>query len=87
MEQLPLQGTFRGGPPPLRSDTYSDGILGLVGVNESRVSSANSLYAFSAKVIQAAEKAGLLWVLENPTQLVLERVFLGLNEPLGPCCR
>ena len=73
-KQLPVQD-IPGGPPPLRSDTYPDGMPGLFGVNASRVLSANSLYAFSARVIQAAEKAGLPWVLENPTNSLFWSTF------------
>ena len=56
-----------GGPPPLRTDNYPDGLPGLSGISASRVASANSLYAFCARVVQAAEQQGLPWVIENPT--------------------
>ena len=55
-----------GSPQPPRSPLFADGLPGLSFLQRTRVSAANKLYQFTAKVIHVCHKLGILWSLENP---------------------
>ena len=55
-----------GGPPPLRSEAYPDGLPHLRGVDAERVASANALYAFLASFVLEAHAMNLPVAVENP---------------------
>ena len=47
-------------PRPLRSSRWPDGLPNLKGVNKERVASANELYSFCRRVIEACERYNVL---------------------------
>jgi hypothetical protein len=54
------------GPKPLRSACWPEGLPGLGPNDRARVSAANRLYDFLAKVVDMAHELGLIVVVENP---------------------
>ena len=55
-----------GGPPPLRSERFPDGLPHLRGVDAARVQSANKLYSFLASIVLEAHALNLPVAVENP---------------------
>lgn len=56
----------RGGPPPLRSDRFPNGLQGLSFVEKNKVSQANKLYHLTVQIIKyAVARNTLIWT-ENP---------------------
>ena len=55
-----------GGPPPLRSAAYPDGLPGLGFRHRCQVSNANKLYSLTAAVCRFCQESGIGWTLENP---------------------
>ena len=53
---------------PLRSGQHPDGLPSLQGHDLARVTSANSLYAFSAAVAGMCSQHGIPWLIENPAR-------------------
>ena len=53
-------------PKPLRTAEFPDGIPGLVGRDELRVSAANQLYAVCADVFRRCAQLGIACMVENP---------------------
>lgn len=60
------KGRLIPGPPPLRSSTWPNGLPNLSATNRYRVSQANKLYEFVAKVIRLAASRNLIFAVENP---------------------
>ena len=56
----------KGGPPPLRSAKYPDGLPHLTPNQRARVDAANTLYAFLTKVALFCVEHGKLICVENP---------------------
>ena len=56
----------KGGPPPLRSSKYPDGLPHLTTSQRARVDAANALYAFLTQVILFCIKHGKMVCVENP---------------------
>ena len=53
---------------PLRSGQHPDGLPSLQGHDLARVTSANSLYAFTAAVAGMCSQHGIPWLIENPAR-------------------
>lgn len=59
-----------GGPQPLRSDHWPDGLPNLGQADRARVFSANKLYTLTAKIADYCFSNGLLLVIENPARSI-----------------
>ena len=57
---------IKPGPPPLRSTLYPMGFKHLRGTNKQRVATANSLYAWTVRMILLLHSKGIAWSVENP---------------------
>ena len=60
------KGRRKGGPPPLRSLAYPEGLPDLVGVNRTRVRLANKLYKFCRDLMDLCHGLDVLFIVENP---------------------
>ena len=84
---LPRTARLKKGmqPTPLRSDAWPDGLPHLRGVAKLKVETANKLYKFADKVIQACIEGNIPFICENP-----KRSLMWLTTPfqqLHPSCR
>ena len=72
------------GPRPLRSAAWPEGLPGLSDKDRARVSSANHLYEFLAKIVATAHAKGLLVVVENPRSSLfwLTRFWRNIGVPM-----
>ena len=59
-------GKWVPGPKPLRTDAMPDGILHMTKLERARVNSANTLYAFIAKIALLCLESQKLICIENP---------------------
>ena len=64
-----------GGPPPLRSAQYPEGLPGLTGLNADRVASANAIYSFVSEFCTECHNRGVLWSIENPARSHMWQCF------------
>ena len=62
--EIPLEG---GGPRPLRSPEFPQGLPGLTKSEQSRVEAANAVYATACQLILLCHQLNKLWTLEQPT--------------------
>ena len=56
----------KGGPPPLRSDDFPNGLQNLSFVDKIKVRQANKLYHLTAQIIKFAVARNILVCVENP---------------------
>ena len=72
------------GPIPLRSAVWPEGLPGLGAKDRARVSAANTLYDFVAKVVALAHSIGLIVVVENPRSSLfwLTRFWKNIGVPM-----
>ena len=70
------------GPPPLRSESYPEGLPGLADHNLMIVQLANLVYSSISEIIWLAQERGLLWSIENPKRsyMWLTKFFRSLWE-------
>jgi hypothetical protein len=64
--EIRRKGQGDGGPPPLRSKEFPDGLLSLVGINKDKVESANALYRNTISLVIWLSSQGIAWSIENP---------------------
>ena len=62
--EIPIEG---GGPEPMRSPEFPDGLPNLRHRDKERVRKANLVYAAACRLILACHETGTAWTLENPT--------------------
>ena len=55
-----------GGPPPLRSESFPEGLSGLKPYEAKRVQKANSVYSFACSLILLCAQFAVEWSLEQP---------------------
>ena len=86
---LHLRGTTWKVPGPLRSDVMPDGLHNLDDVEELRVCKANKHYAVTAKAILLADKLGIHWSCENPTNSLFWKTtpIVSMRRVLDERCR
>ena len=72
------------GPIPLRSEVWPEGLPGLGAKDRARVSAANTLYEFVAKIVTLAHSMGLIIVVENPRSSLfwLTRFWKSIGVPM-----
>ena len=81
---IPLRGAGgrrKQGPPPLRSETFPEGLPNLQGLNKTRVKQANKLYEFCRKVMDLCVELNILCIVENPETSLFWRTKWMLNVP------
>ena len=55
-----------GGPPPLRSDAYPEGLPSFTGLDLHKVTQANAIYQFAYSCILLCHQLGVEWSVEQP---------------------
>ena len=55
-----------GGPPPVRSESFPEGLSGLKPHESERVQKANSVYSFACSLILLCAQFAVEWSLEQP---------------------
>ena len=70
---LPKRLRLRKGmqPVPLRSDSWPNGLPQLRGIAKLKVETANRLYRFTRKVIEACVRKGVPFICENPRRSIM----------------
>ena len=61
-----IQRKGRWNPPILRTDRHPDGIPGLTGVLQARVTSANQLYQITCDLAEKCLQLGKYFAIKNP---------------------
>ena len=62
--EIPIEG---GGPEPIRSPEFPDGLPNLRHRDKERVRKANLVDAAACRLILTCHETGTAWTLENPT--------------------
>lgn len=78
-----IKRRFGPNPVPLRSDQFPDGLNGLSGRNQARVTTANILYQLSGEIMAYCTMHGIICSLENPARSHMWNTSF-LCRPLEP---